>query len=187
MYTNTVLEKYWSIFSLLALALSAGWIVFTAMVYGSSAHEVTVAPQTGLLAPNFTLFNSGEKEFRLSDFRGRPVLINFWASWCPPCRAEMPAMQRVYEEYEAQGFVILAVNAANQDSNPAAQAFASELGLSFPILFDTDGEVGNLYRAGALPTSFFVDPQGIVQEVVIGGPMSEALLRTRVENLLEGR
>ena len=97
----------------------------------------------------------------------------------------MPAMQRIYESYQEQGFVILAVNATNQDSPNSAAAFAVEHSLTFPILLDVDGAVSGLYRLRSLPTSFFVNREGIIEEIVIGGPMSEALLQTRVENLLE--
>lgn len=127
------------------------------------------------------------KSFTLSDLRGQAVLINLWASWCVPCRSEMPAMQRVYEDLRAEGFEILAVNATNQDSRTAAQAFVNEMGLSYPILMDVDGLVSRQYGLRALPTSFFVAPDGIIQEVVVGGPMGEALLRIRVEQLLEAR
>jgi peroxiredoxin len=99
----------------------------------------------------------------------------------------MPAMQRVYEEYRDQGFTILAVNAAQQDSQAAAAQFAAEHGLTFPILYDLDGSVARSYQLSALPTSFFILPDGTIQEVVIGGPMAEALLRARVEQLLEKR
>ena len=93
-------------------------------------------------------------------------------------------MERVYREYKGKGFVILAVNATNQDSISNARSFVNELGLSFPILLDREGLVSKLYHLRALPTSFFIDKNGIIQEVVIGGPMAEALLRTRVERLL---
>jgi peroxiredoxin len=96
----------------------------------------------------------------------------------------MPAMQRIYEKYQDQGFVILAVNATNQDSPNRAAEFVSEHGLTFPILLDHFGEASTLYQLRSLPTSFFVNSQGIIEEVVIGGPMSEALLQTRIENLL---
>jgi len=97
----------------------------------------------------------------------------------------MPAMQRVYEKYRDDGFIILAVNSSFQDDPEKAQAFADELGLDFPILFDQDGNVSHLYQASALPSSYFVDRDGIIQQVVVGGPMSEALLNIRVEQLLE--
>ncbi len=113
------------------------------------------------------------------------MLINLWTSWCPPCKAEMPALQRVYEDYQEQGLEILAVNATNQDRLADAAAFAGQLGLTFPILFDEDGEVSLLYQLRSLPTTYFIDRQGIIQDVVIGGPMSEALLRIRIDQLLE--
>jgi cytochrome c biogenesis protein CcmG, thiol:disulfide interchange protein DsbE len=97
----------------------------------------------------------------------------------------MPAMQRVYEEYQAQGFVILAVNATDQDNLNAANAFVESLGLTFPILLDPSGEVSAAYEVRALPSSFFIDREGIIREVVVGGPMSEALLRIRVQQILE--
>lgn len=137
------------------------------------------------MAPDFKLQAASGETIQLSELRGRPVLINLWASWCGPCRAEMPAMQRVYADYQDQDFLILAVNATNQDNADRAVAFAKEYDLTFPILFDTDGSVSSQYRLRALPTSFFVDPSGIIQEVVVGGPMSEALLRIRIEQLLQ--
>lgn len=94
-------------------------------------------------------------------------------------------MQRVFEAYQAQGFIILAVNATSQDQMTSALEFAAEMGLTFPLLFDQSGEVSRLYQVQALPTSFFIDSQGIIQEVVVGGPMSEALLEIRVKQLLE--
>ena len=122
---------------------------------------------------------------QLSELRGRPVMVNIWASWCMPCRAEMPALERAYQDYHAQGFEILAVNSTIQDSPQNAANFASEYGLTFKILFDDQGEVTRQYQVQALPSTFFIDEKGIINEVVVGGPMSEALLRTRVENLLK--
>jgi peroxiredoxin len=95
-------------------------------------------------------------------------------------------MQRVFEDYQDQGFTILAINATDQDQVDKARDFADQKGLTFPILFDTDGAVSKLYQVRALPTSFFIDDQGVIKEVVIGGPMSEALLRSRIDELIEG-
>ena len=94
-------------------------------------------------------------------------------------------MQQAYADFRDQGFEILAVNATNQDSLPDAQQFAADLSLTFPILLDTQGEVSQLYQLRSLPTSFFIDRQGVIREVVIGGPMSEALLRIRIQEMLE--
>ena len=97
----------------------------------------------------------------------------------------MPAMQNAYEAYQDQGFEILAVNATNQDNQQDAIDFAGQYGLTFLILLDISGEVSGLYQLRSLPTSFFIDRNGVIQEVVIGGPMSEALLRSRVQQLME--
>jgi peroxiredoxin len=170
---------------LLILILGAVWI-FTSQTTPDNTTEGEIpAPQKGFLAPDFSLPDAAGNPITLADLRGQPVLVNVWASWCTPCRAEMPAMQRVYETYQAQGFTILAVNATLQDQIPSALSFAQEMGLTFPILFDEQGVISTLYQVQALPTSFFIDADGFIQEVVVGGPMSEALLEIRVQQLIE--
>jgi peroxiredoxin len=99
----------------------------------------------------------------------------------------MPAMQIVHEQYGPQGFTILAVNTTFQDERTSAEDFVSSRGLTFPILFDLDGSVSQRYQVRSMPTSFFIDQEGIIQRVVIGGPMSEALLRAEAERLLENQ
>lgn len=178
------IAKHWKVFFAAALILGAAWTAFTA-AYGPKVTSGRIpAPRQGFLAPDFSLQAADGSTITLSDLQGKPVLVNFWASWCAPCKAEMPAMQRVYEEYQEQGFTILAVNATNQDSQKAATDFAIQYGLSFPILFDTRGEASALYQVRALPTTFFVDRQGNIHEMLIGGPISEALMRAQVEQML---
>jgi len=170
--------------SIAVLILGLAWIGISATMPGGTDTPGIPAPQVGFLAPEFTLTTLDGSTIALADLRGQAVLVNIWASWCLPCRAEMPAMQTVYEDYASQGFTILAVNATNQDSQAKAAEFVSEHQLTFPILLDIDGQVSRLYQVSALPSSFFILPDGTIQEVVIGGPMAEALLRTRIENLL---
>ncbi len=171
-------------FAALLLA-GLGWMIAARDRSGSSTQGQIPAPQAGFLAPDFTLTTLEGETVSLSDFRGQAVLVNYWATWCPPCKAEMPAMQRTYEAYRDQGFVVLAVNATNQDALADVEAFVREYGLTFPVLLDESGSMGALYRVNALPTSFFIRPDGVIEEVVIGGPMSEALISTRIETLLE--
>ena len=173
-------------FSVLVLVLCAGWIWFSRIQPGNTPLRNNPAPQKGFLAPGFTLESNTGENFSLADQQGKVLLINFWTSWCPPCRAEMPAIQRVYSEYQADGLEVIAINATDQDELASVQSFIAERQLTFPILLDKDGEVSRLYNLHSLPTSFFVDQNGIIQEVVIGGPMAEALLRSRIERLLEG-
>lgn len=168
------------------LLLGLAWIGISASLPGTASVSGIPAPQAGFLAPDFTLPDQTGIEVTLSELQGKAVLVNVWASWCSPCRQEMPAMQQIYQKYNEMGFTILAVNAANQDSRAEAEAFVAEMGLTFPILFDNDGLVSELYQVRALPSSFFILPDGSIQEVVVGGPMAEALLHTRVETLLAG-
>jgi peroxiredoxin len=175
----------WTLFSVSILLLSAAWVWGSAAPLGTTTGGLIPAPRPDFLAPDFRLDTLEGETVSLADFSGRPVLVNLWASWCSPCRAEMPAMQRIYEDYKDHGLAILAVNASDQDSLPSAQAFVESLGLTFPILFDRGGEVSTAYELRALPTSFFIDGEGIIRAVVVGGPMSEALLLIRVQQLFE--
>ncbi len=166
------------------LLAGAVWIWLSAAPGEQTTAGLIPAPQAGFLAPDFTLENAGGVLITLSDFRGKPVLVNLWASWCGPCRQEMPAIQRTFDAYKARGFTVLAVNVTSQDSEAAAMQFVEEHELTFPILLDRTGEVAALYENRALPSSFFVDPNGVIREVIIGGPMAEALLASRVQQLL---
>jgi len=178
------IRQNWTLFSILVLVASAGWITFsTSGAEGTTAGKIPV-PHEGFLAPDFELLDASGQSIRLSDLRGQPVLLNVWASWCAPCKAEMPAMQTVYEMYSPAGFTILAVNATIHDDRDSVLAFAGSHGLTFPILFDLDGGASQQYRVRAMPTSFFIDREGIIRRTVFGGPMSEAQLRTEIEQLL---
>lgn len=169
------------IYSIL-LILGFIWIIASADSTGNSGN--IAAPQTGFLAPEFELMTLADETIKLSDLRGQAVLVNLWATWCPPCRAEMQTIETVYNDYKDEGFTILAVNMTYQDDLAAVQPFVDEQNLTFPILLDTTGQMGNVYQLHSLPSSYFIDREGIIWEVVIGGPMAEALLRTRIEEIL---
>ena len=113
-----------------------------------------------MAAPDFTLPDPSGKKLSLKDFRGKVVFLNFWATWCEFCREEMPAMDRLYREFKAREFEIVAVNV--KDKRPEALAFVKELKLSYPILMDPDGEVGLLYGAFGMPTTYLIDRKGVV-------------------------
>jgi len=173
--------------ALFASILIAGlvWTAISIDRNGSATTGRIPAPRAGFLAPDFSLNTPDGETITLSDLRGQAVLVNLWATWCPPCRAEMPAIQKLYKEYQDRGFTVLAINMAYQDDPFAVLPFMQEYGLTFPLLLEETGEVAEIYELRSLPSSFFIDRQGIIQEVVIGGPMSEALLRTRIESILE--
>jgi peroxiredoxin len=118
-----------------------------------------VAPAT--LAPDFTLRSADGPNLRLLEQRGHVVLVNFWATWCGPCRQEMPHLNRLYEKYRASGFVLLGVNVDDDTRN--AVGVASKLGLKFPVLLDTDKKVSQLYDLSAMPATVLIDKDGRVR------------------------
>jgi len=166
------------------LLLGLAWIFLSADRSGTSTAGEIPAPQQGFLAPDFELKTTTVETIKLSDLRGQAVLVNLWATWCPPCRAEMKSIEKIYNEYKDRGLVVLAVNMTYQDDPTKIAPFVTEQGLTFPILLDETGDVGHAYQLRSLPSSYFIGRDGTIHEVVIGGPMAEALLRTRVEEIL---
>jgi len=184
MYTQIIMQKNQRIILyILILIVGASWIALSAD--GTGATASTSAPQAGFSAPDFTLQTPTGESYTLSELRGQAVLVNLWATWCPPCRAEMPAIEKMYQEYKDQGFIVLAINMTYQDDPFAIVPFTKEYGLTFPILLEETGDVASAYQLRSLPSSYFINRAGIIAEVVIGGPMSEALLRTRIEQILK--
>ncbi|MHA0857229.1 peroxiredoxin family protein [Paenibacillus sp. CMAA1364] len=119
-------------------------------------------------APDFELMDLKGKPVKLSDYKGKKVIINFWATWCPPCRAEMPHMEKIYEEY-GDDVIVLAVNLTNTESKASdVHTFVEKFELTFPIVLDEKGYVSDTYRIIAYPTSYFVDTQGVIQEIFQG-------------------
>jgi peroxiredoxin len=179
-------KHHWTLLSVVILLITGAWIWMSRLTPDDITSSSIAIPKEGFQAPNFTLETSNGETIILSDLLGKPIVINFWASWCPPCRAEMPALQSTFEENQELDLIILAVNTTNQDSIEKAVSFAEEFELTFPILFDRDGSVSRLYQTSALPTTYFINREGIIEKVIIGGPMSEALLESVVEGLLQG-
>jgi len=167
------------------LLLGFAWMLASMDKTGNSTDGKIPAPQQGFLAPDFELRTPAGETVKLSDLRGQAVLVNLWATWCPPCRAEMQAIETVYNEYKDQGFTVLAVNMTYQDNPLDIMPFVEEQGLTFPILLDETGEMAGAYQLKSLPSSYFIDREGMISEVVIGGPMAEALLRARIEEILK--
>lgn len=177
--------KNWKKVRLVILGVSIGFIGAASIFYPQDpALKAKPSPIQRLPAPDFKLQTAGGDWVQLSDFRGQPVILNLWASWCPPCKAEMPSMQSVYEQYHSQGLVVLAVNMTTQDNLQDALQFIKTAQLSFPILLDENGEVGRLYQMRALPTTFFIRPDGIIDQVVIGGPIPEGFWIAKTVDLI---
>ncbi|TFB23103.1 redoxin domain-containing protein [Filobacillus milosensis] len=126
----------------------------------------------GDVAPDFQLETLEGEQVKLSDFRGKKVFINFWATWCPPCRAEMPHMQDFYDKY-GDDVVVLAVNATGTETNvEKVKKFVKDYELTFPILLDRTNEVNMRFEALSLPTTYFINTEGVIQLQRKVGPMS---------------
>ena len=177
-------SRNWTRLMIGIVVLSVLWVYLSRIPARNAGGSAPPSPQIGFSAPDFTLDALDSEKLTLSDLRGKVVLINLWASWCPPCRAEMPALDAVYRKYRDSGFVVLAVNTTYQDAEADARTFVQRLGLTFPIVLDRDGATSQRYRLQALPTSYFVGRDGIIRDIVIGGPMSETLIASKVEALL---
>lgn len=183
-------KNSWNLFLAAVILIGAGWIYLTRMPsIGNAGGSPPPSPMEGFSAPGFTLdllgSNKPNEKISLSDLRGQVVMINFWATWCPPCREEMPAIQSVYEDYQDEGFVVLAVNTTFQDNEFDIIDFIDEYGLSFPVLLDRSGEVSQKYQLRGLPSTYFVDKKGVIQTVIVGGPMNETMIRSRVDAMLK--
>jgi thiol-disulfide isomerase/thioredoxin len=154
------------------MSVIAGLIVFAA---SASATPVTAEEfrQLGLQPPkerleivDFELLDLSGTTRRLSDFNGKVVFLNFWATWCGPCRFEMPSMEKLYQRFKASGLEIVAVNL--QEDRDSVQRFVDEYVLSFPVLLDTTGSVGATYGARSIPITYIVDREGFVRAGTIG-------------------
>ena len=135
------------------------------------------ALREGAEAPDFELTTLDGKPIKLSDYRGKKVILNFWATWCPPCKAEMPHMQNFYEENKVKGVEIVAVNLTNMDKGKDdIQSFVTDYGLTFPIPLDEEGVVGTTYQAFTIPTSYILDEKGVITKKIVG-PMDEKMMK----------
>lgn len=151
---------------------------------GAPSRLLGDAVRVGAPAPTFALAALDGNRLTLADYRGSVVLINFWTTWCPPCRTEMPALQKVFGQYQDQGFVVLAVNVTEMDDRAEVAPFVEELGLTFPILLDEESRVSeDLYHILGLPTSVFIGRDGVVRDIYIGALDLENLER-KIANLL---
>ena len=143
------------------------------------------APEVGRAGPDFLLETPQGGTLRLSDLQGHPVLLNFWARWCWPCRLEMPELVKAYERYRDQGLVIVGVDL--QEPNKTVLSFAEEFGIEFPLAIDRDGEMRDVWRLGGpiqgLPTSYFIDSTGVVRDRFFG-PLTEEFIDERLAKIL---
>jgi cytochrome c biogenesis protein CcmG/thiol:disulfide interchange protein DsbE len=139
--------------------------VFGIVWLQSSKYE---PPKIGKVAPDFALVDLDEKPIRLSDFRGKVVFLNFWATWCKPCREEMPSMEILYKNFEKDGLIVLAVSIDRVTTTKDILPFIKSMSLSFPVLVDSWGKTDMPYKRMGVPETFIIDQQGVIREIVIG-------------------
>lgn len=170
---------------LLLFVFGVAYMSLSRVSDGYAQEQAIRAPREGFLAPNYTGTLATGQSLLAEDLSGTPVVLNFWASWCPPCRAEMPTLQKMSEHYSLAGVRFITVNSTVQDTPQNAQAFLSENQITIDTVMDPDGSITRAFEITSLPTTFFISPNGKVYRVIVGGPVSEASLRTNIEQMLE--
>lgn len=153
---------------LLAIAL----LIFLAICFSGCSESPSQAPSggppaVGQAAPDFTLMGLDGKAYTLSALRGKVVIVNFWATWCPPCRAEMPSMEQLYRELSDEGLMLLAVN-IEKDGRQTVPKFLANSPHSFPILVDENEELQQRYGVYKFPESFVIRKNGMIDDKVVG-------------------
>lgn len=170
------MKKYLAVVALIGLII---WGFYSAQNTNSnsnatSAHasQLKVGFEEGNLAPDFELKDVEGNPLKLSSLKGKKVILNFWASWCPPCRQEMPDMEKFYLDQKDKGIEILAVNLTNAEkSREDVTNFMRANSITFPVVLDEKGKVGQSYNVSSIPASFIIDSQGVIQRKLVG-PMT---------------
>ena len=155
--------------------------VIVALTCGLAWSMGSRVPTVGMQAEDFRLTDLAGKEQSLSQYRGKIVLLNFWATWCKPCTTEMPAMQTTYDKLRDKGFVVLAVNELEDDAK--VREHIKQYGHTFPVLMDRDNKVANQFGVFGLPVSVFIDQEGRVQEYIKGGLLTERKIEETVARI----
>ncbi len=151
------------VIGLLSLVIFAG--AFAMVWLQSSKYEPLTV---GKVAPDFELPDLTEQEVRLSDYRGKVVFLNFWATWCKPCKEEMPSMEVLYREFKDDGLVVLAVSIDRVTTKDDIPPFVKSMDLSFPVLVDSWGQTDKRYKLMGVPETYIIDQEGVLREKIIG-------------------
>lgn len=177
-----------NVIAVIILLALIGWGVYdsqskTEVMTQEELNEIKVGTQIGNLAPNFELLSLDGNKVQLSDYRGKKVLLNFWATWCPPCRVEMPHMEKFYNDYKDKDVVVLAVNLTHTEKSVTdVPIFVQDFGLTFPVVMDDNGGTSDVYQVVAYPTSYMIDSNGIIREK-FQGAINYDIMKKSVSNL----
>jgi len=170
----------WIILTAVVAVIGSVWIGMTevrASAFSTAGKPVRAA--LGYTAPDFTLNGPDGKPVTLASHKGKPIVLNFWATWCPPCRAETPAFVNINKQW---GDEISIIGVDVQEPPNMSPPFISEFGIQYPIAVDVDGEVSAAYHVVSFPTTFFIDSNGTVSQIDVG-PLNEALIQARLADL----
>jgi thiol-disulfide isomerase/thioredoxin len=162
----TVILSVMLIAALLAIGCNGGESVQVNVGTITGCDECPEPPQIGALATDFQFQTPEGEPASLSDYRGQPVVLNFWATWCVPCQIEMPYLQQIYDEWQAEGLVMLAINIPDEGDD--VTSFLESYNISFPVLIDASYAVAICYYAISIPITFFIDGDGIIQYIKVG-------------------
>ena len=143
--------------------------------------EATGSIIIGSKAPDFSMTGISGQQISLKDLRGQGVLVNFWATWCYPCREEMDDLKAAYEKYKDQGIVILGIDM--KEGEETVRKFTDSYKITYPILIDTDGKVSDAYNVFGIPSSFFIDREGIIRDIILG-EMNQDSINNKIEKLI---
>jgi cytochrome c biogenesis protein CcmG/thiol:disulfide interchange protein DsbE len=177
-------RQYWFGLIIAGIFLAVALVGLRVGVWHQAAESAK--PVEGYPAPNFTLPDLNGRKVVLKNIiaRNKVTVINFWATWCPPCRAEIPELKRFYRKYSSRGMTVLAIDL--QEKPGTVSAFARKNAMNFPVLTDTTGKIGNLYQVLSLPNTFILDQKGTIRAVIKGGT-NLATLDQKVQPLLKQR
>ena len=162
--------------------------IYTQTQKESNTEEtIPVLTQTGIKegqsAPDFELKTQDGKSIKLSDYRGQKVLLNFWASWCPPCKKEIPDLNEFYSEHKMEKITVLSVNMTYSEKNKQTiQAFQDMYKIRHPVVLDQTGTIAGLYKIITIPTSYFIDSNGIIQKRIIG-PLQKETIKNLMDSI----
>jgi len=168
----------WNVLIVVILVAGAAWTI-ASRVPGALATRERARRAT----PDISLPTLDGGTFTLSRQLGKPVIVNFWAMWCPPCRAELPAFEEVYKNHRDDGLVIVGVDVA--EPQDVVTQFVADMGLTFPIALDSDGEALALYRVQGLPATLFIGRDGTIRDMIVGGPLTKAAIESKVTDLMK--
>ena len=178
---TTLPASFWRGMMLVALLLGVAWINYSRLPADVQRIAIT-APMVGFLAPDFTLPTTDGSSVTLSALRGSPMILNFWATWRPPCRAEMPELEAFWRMYELDQLLLLGIDQGEEST--VVEGFArGVVDTTFPLLLDRRTDVGALYGVRALPTTVFIDAEGRIQAIKVGGPLNRASLMDGAQHI----